>query len=65
MYTATELLLLAARPRARAFYMNPGPARAALIGWGGRRFKLVLDGFGATAVKRSITAPPAAQGLCI
>eukprot|EP01044_Picomonas_judraskeda_P016634 COSAG03_NODE_2989_length_2304_cov_15.298731_3_plen_33_part_01 len=33
MYTATELLLLAARPRARAFYMNPGPARAALIGW--------------------------------
>ena len=54
------------RGRARgAFYMNPAPARAALIGWRGRRFKLVLGSFWATAVKRSITAPPAAQGLCI
>ena len=48
--------------RARAFYINPASARARLIGWAGRRFKLSGDRFWAPVAKRAVSARPAARG---
>lgn len=50
--------------RARAFYINPASARARLIGWAGRRFKLAGDRFWAPVAKRAVSAKPAVRGCC-
>ena len=48
--------------RALAFYINPASARARLIGWAGRRFKLSGDRFWAPVAKRAVTTRPSALG---
>ena len=48
--------------RARAFYINPASARARLIGWAGRRFKLSGDRFWAPVAKQAVSTRPAAPG---
>ena len=50
--------------RALAFYINPASARARLIGWAGRRFKLSGDRFWAPVAKPAVSARPAALGRC-
>ena len=50
--------------RARAFYINPASARARLIGWPGRRFKLAGDRFWAPVAKRAVSARPGVRGCC-